>query len=86
MGLCHFFKIGFFHLSGCTWRVFLFFFDAVSLFCFVLTTTKVYGDKRVMSTAFFLLPVPMLQRTGLQGNEAQNQTTITSVLELMLPV
>lgn len=86
VGLCHFFKIGLFPLSGGTWRIFLFFFCAVFLFCFVLTTTKVHGGKTVTSTAFFLLPLPILQRSGLQGNEAQNQTTITSVLELMLPV
>lgn len=54
-----------------------------SLFCFILTTAKVHGRKMVMSTAFFLLPLPILQRSGLQGNE---ETTITSVLEFLLPV
>lgn len=86
MCLCHCFKRGLFYFSGGTWGIFLFFFCAIFLFCFVLITTKIHGGKVVMSTVFFLLPLPIMQRSGLQGNEAQNQTTITSVLELTLPV
>lgn len=56
------------------------------LFCFVLTATKDHGGKMVMSLAFILLYLPILQGSGLQDNEAQTQTTVTSILEVTLPV
>lgn len=85
-GSFSFFQEVLFRLSSGTWKILLFLFCAVFLFCFVLTTTKVCGGKTIMSTAFFLLPLPILQRSGLPGDEAQNQTTIASVPELVLPV
>lgn len=34
----------------------------------------------VLSLAFILLSLPILQGSGLQDNQAQTQTTVTSVL------
>lgn len=56
------------------------------LLFFVLTATKDHGGKMVMSLAFILFSLPILQGSGLQDNEAQTQTTVTSVLEVTLPV
>lgn len=82
----HIFKIALFHLSNGPWKIFYFFPSAIFSFCFVLAATKDHGGEMVMSLALILLSLPILQGSGLQDNEAQTQTTVTSVLEVMLPV
>lgn len=60
--------------------VICFFFRAIFLFCYILATTKVHGGKKIMPTAFSLLTLPILWRSGLQGDAAQDQATITCAL------
>lgn len=67
-----------------TWVIFLFF-CAIFLFCYVLATTKVRGGKTVMPTAFSLLPLPILWRSGLQGDGAQDQATVLEPVACLSP-